>query len=66
MVGGDPGAIERCRPVFETFGDPVVHLGPLGAGQVTKLLNNTLSPRTSRSPRACCSSAPTWTSTRHG
>jgi 3-hydroxyisobutyrate dehydrogenase len=42
MVGGDPEAVERCRPVFETFGNPVVHLGPLGAGQVTKLLNNTL------------------------
>jgi 3-hydroxyisobutyrate dehydrogenase len=42
MVGGDPEAVERCRPVFATFGDPVVHLGPLGAGQVTKLLNNTL------------------------
>jgi 3-hydroxyisobutyrate dehydrogenase-like beta-hydroxyacid dehydrogenase len=42
MVGGDPEAVERCRPVFETFGDPIVHLGPLGAGQVTKLLNNTL------------------------
>ena len=42
MVGGDPEAVERCRPVFETFGDPVVHLGPLGAGLHTKLLNNTL------------------------
>jgi 3-hydroxyisobutyrate dehydrogenase-like beta-hydroxyacid dehydrogenase len=42
MVGGDREAVERCRPVFATFGDPVVHLGPLGAGQVTKLLNNTL------------------------
>ncbi|MFI1485354.1 NAD(P)-dependent oxidoreductase [Streptomyces sp. NPDC020747] len=42
MVGGESEAVERCRPVFETYGDPVVHLGPLGAGQVTKLLNNTL------------------------
>ena len=42
MVGGDAEAVERCRPVFATYGNPVVHLGPLGAGQVTKLLNNTL------------------------
>ncbi|MCX4831283.1 NAD(P)-binding domain-containing protein [Streptomyces sp. NBC_01016] len=42
MAGGDSDAVERCRPVFAAYGDPVVHLGPLGAGQVTKLLNNTL------------------------
>lgn len=42
MVGGDPYAVSRCRPVFETYGDPVVHLGDVGSGQVTKLLNNVL------------------------
>jgi 3-hydroxyisobutyrate dehydrogenase-like beta-hydroxyacid dehydrogenase len=42
MVGGEEEVVERARPVFATYGDPVVHLGPLGAGQVTKLLNNTL------------------------
>jgi 3-hydroxyisobutyrate dehydrogenase-like beta-hydroxyacid dehydrogenase len=40
MVGGDDDTVARCRPVFETFGDPVIHLGPLGSGQVAKLLNN--------------------------
>jgi 3-hydroxyisobutyrate dehydrogenase len=40
MVGGDDAAAARCAPVFATFGDPVVHLGPLGSGQVAKLLNN--------------------------
>ena len=40
MVGGDEEAVEFCRPVFASYGDPVVHLGPVGAGQVTKLLNN--------------------------
>ena len=29
-----------CRPVFETFGNPVIHLGPLGSGELAKLLNN--------------------------
>ncbi|MCV7377734.1 6-phosphogluconate dehydrogenase [Mycobacterium alsense] len=42
MVGGDADVVERCRPVFETYGDPVVHLGGVGTGQTTKLLNNLL------------------------
>lgn len=42
MAGGDTEAVERCRPVFETYADPVVHLGELGSGQTTKLLNNLL------------------------
>ena len=40
MAGGDEEAVEFCRPVFGSYGDPIVHLGPVGAGQVTKLLNN--------------------------
>jgi 3-hydroxyisobutyrate dehydrogenase len=40
MVGGEAEHLARCRPVFETFADPVIHLGPLGAGQLAKLVNN--------------------------
>lgn len=40
MVGGDEEIVEKCRPVFETYANPVVHLGPIGSGQVTKILNN--------------------------
>ena len=40
MVGGDDETVARCRPVFEAYGDPVVHVGPLGAGQLAKLVNN--------------------------
>jgi 3-hydroxyisobutyrate dehydrogenase len=40
MVGGDEETAEFCRPVFASYADPIVHLGPLGAGQVAKLLNN--------------------------
>ena len=40
MVGGDADTFARCRPVLETFADPLVHLGPLGSGQEAKLLNN--------------------------
>ena len=42
MVGGDDGALVRVRPVFETYANPIVHLGPVGAGQITKILNNLL------------------------
>jgi 3-hydroxyisobutyrate dehydrogenase len=42
MVGGDVDVVERCRPVFETYADAIVHLGDLGSGQTTKLLNNLL------------------------
>jgi 3-hydroxyisobutyrate dehydrogenase-like beta-hydroxyacid dehydrogenase len=40
MVGGDPETLERVRPVLATYGDPIVHLGPVGAGQRAKLINN--------------------------
>ena len=42
MVGGETEDVERCRPVFETYGNPVVHLGGVGSGQITKILNNLL------------------------
>jgi 3-hydroxyisobutyrate dehydrogenase len=42
MVGGDEDVVERCRPVFGTYADPIVYLGPLGSGQVAKILNNLL------------------------
>jgi len=41
-AGGEKEAVERCRPVFATFGDPVIHLGPVGTGQLAKLVNNVL------------------------
>jgi 3-hydroxyisobutyrate dehydrogenase len=42
LVGGAPDVMERCRPVFSSYGDPVLHLGPIGAGEAAKLLNNLL------------------------
>jgi 3-hydroxyisobutyrate dehydrogenase len=41
-VGGDRDAFERCRPVFASFGDPVIHVGAIGTGQLAKLVNNAL------------------------
>jgi len=42
MAGGEAEVVEHCRPVFATYADPIVHLGPLGSGQVAKILNNLL------------------------
>jgi 3-hydroxyisobutyrate dehydrogenase len=42
MVGGDVNVVERIRPIFATYGAPVLHLGSLGSGQMAKLLNNLL------------------------
>jgi 3-hydroxyisobutyrate dehydrogenase-like beta-hydroxyacid dehydrogenase len=40
MVGGSDADYERARPVLATFGDPVIHVGPLGSGQLAKLVHN--------------------------
>ena len=40
MVGGEESVLARVRPVFETFGEPILHLGNVGAGQTAKLVNN--------------------------
>jgi 3-hydroxyisobutyrate dehydrogenase len=42
MVGGGADEVARCRPVFETYANRVVHLGDVGSGQVGKILNNLL------------------------
>jgi 2-hydroxy-3-oxopropionate reductase len=39
MVGGPEDAFERARPLFEAMGSTIVHVGPAGAGQVTKACN---------------------------
>ncbi|MGD0556814.1 MAG: NAD(P)-dependent oxidoreductase [Streptosporangiaceae bacterium] len=42
MVGGDAAAVERVRPLLELLGKTIVHQGPAGAGQHTKMVNQTL------------------------
>jgi 3-hydroxyisobutyrate dehydrogenase-like beta-hydroxyacid dehydrogenase len=39
-VGGTAPDFERVRPFLQAYGDPVLHVGPRGAGQKVKLLNN--------------------------
>jgi len=42
MVGGDAAVFEECKPVLQVLGKRVVHMGPAGAGQLTKLANQIL------------------------
>lgn len=42
FVGGQDDALERARPALAAYADPIVHAGPIGAGQKTKLVNNTV------------------------
>ena len=40
MVGGDAAAFARAKPVMDTFGSLVLHLGPRGSGLDAKLAIN--------------------------
>lgn len=40
VVGGDPAALERVRPVLDTMSVEIVYAGELGSGQMLKIINN--------------------------
>jgi 3-hydroxyisobutyrate dehydrogenase len=42
MVGGEEAALRRVYPVLEAMGTSIAYMGPSGAGQVTKLVNQIL------------------------
>jgi 2-hydroxy-3-oxopropionate reductase len=42
FVGGADNTVARVHPVLSCYGDPVLHVGPLGTGQKVKLVNNAL------------------------
>jgi 3-hydroxyisobutyrate dehydrogenase len=43
MAGGSPEAFERARPVLAAMGKLIVHAGPLGHGQMVKVINNAVA-----------------------
>jgi 3-hydroxyisobutyrate dehydrogenase len=43
LVGGEAQVLERCRPLLGVLGGEIHHVGPLGSGQVVKLVNNVMS-----------------------
>jgi 3-hydroxyisobutyrate dehydrogenase len=42
MVGGEDEAFHRAMPVFEAMGKTITHVGPIGAGQITKAINQVI------------------------
>lgn len=42
MVGGEAAAVATLRPLFEKMGKTIVHQGPAGSGQHTKMVNQIL------------------------
>jgi 3-hydroxyisobutyrate dehydrogenase len=39
MAGGEAEAVARVRPVLDSYAKAVQHVGPAGAGQLTKMVN---------------------------
>ncbi len=39
MVGATDGGFARAKPLFELMGKNITHVGPIGAGQTTKVAN---------------------------
>jgi 3-hydroxyisobutyrate dehydrogenase len=42
FVGGSDDAVKRMTPLLGAYGDPILHVGPTGAGQKVKLINNAM------------------------
>jgi 3-hydroxyisobutyrate dehydrogenase len=42
MIGGDADQVERARPYLEAYGTTITRVGPNGAGQMAKLVNQVL------------------------
>ncbi len=42
FVGGDDDDVTKVHPLLGCYGDPVLHVGALGTGQLVKLVNNAL------------------------
>jgi 3-hydroxyisobutyrate dehydrogenase len=42
FVGGAPADLERARPVLQSLGTTITHVGPIGAGQAVKAVNQVI------------------------
>ncbi len=43
MVGGEAEPLERARPVLRAIGPNIFHVGPVGAGNIVKAINNMMA-----------------------
>lgn len=39
MVGGEAAQVERAMPAFRAMGKTITHVGPIGSGQLVKIVN---------------------------
>src|SRR4029078_7337844 len=42
FCGGEAGAVERARPILAAMGGTITHVGPIGAGQAVKAVNQVI------------------------
>jgi 3-hydroxyisobutyrate dehydrogenase len=42
FIGGDAEDLERARPVLESLGTTITHVGPIGSGQAVKAVNQVI------------------------
>jgi 3-hydroxyisobutyrate dehydrogenase len=42
FIGGDAADLERARPVLASLGTTITHVGPIGAGQAVKAVNQVI------------------------
>src|SRR5439155_576367 len=42
MIGGDKDVVDAVTPIFECMGKTIIHQGPAGSGQHTKMVNQIL------------------------
>ena len=39
MAGGDAAALDKARPALQAYAKAIQHMGPVGSGQLTKMVN---------------------------
>ncbi|HEY4226956.1 MAG TPA: NAD(P)-dependent oxidoreductase [Candidatus Limnocylindrales bacterium] len=42
FIGGDAADLERARPVLQSMGTTITHVGPIGSGQAVKAVNQVI------------------------
>ena len=46
MIGGEAADVERAKPLLQAMGQTITHVGSLGAGQLTKAINQIIAAGT--------------------
>src|SRR3954454_6661178 len=43
MAGGEDGAFARAQPLIDAMGEVILHVGPVGHGQIVKVISNAVT-----------------------